>query len=77
MTAKSGYVHPLVHVNRVDRDEPLCGCHDDPWALCPRWVEWGVTAEEHAAAEVRAEQAMAFLRADAERRLPALPASNS
>jgi chromosome segregation ATPase len=50
----SGYEHPLVHVNRVDRSEPFCPCHDDPWALCPKWEQWGVTPGEKAEAERRA-----------------------
>lgn len=65
MTDTTGFVHPLVHVNRTDRtNDPFCSCHDDPWALCPRWQEWGVTAEEHAEAERKAEEAHAYFRAD-------------
>lgn len=50
---RTGFVHPLVHVNYVDRREPFCPCHDDPWALCPSWESWDVTAGERAAALAR------------------------
>lgn len=57
----SSFIHPLVHVNRSDRStDPFCSCHDDPWALCPRWQEWGVTAQERAEAQERAATAMAY-----------------
>jgi hypothetical protein len=59
-TPTTGFIHPLIHVNRSNpATDPFCGCHDDPWALCPRWQDWGVTPEEHAAAEERARQARA------------------
>jgi hypothetical protein len=59
MSDKSGYEHPLVHVNRVDRSEPFCPCHNDPWALCPKWEQWGVTPEQRAEAERKADRALA------------------
>jgi hypothetical protein len=58
MTEKSGFIAGgLVHVNRVDRSEPFCPCHDDPWGLCPKWESWGVTAEERAEAQRFAAEA--------------------
>ena len=52
MTATSGFITGgLVHVNRVDRSEPFCPCHDDPWGLCPKWESWGVTPEERVEAQ--------------------------
>ena len=57
----SGYVHPLLHINRADPNDPYCGCHEDPKALCPRWREYGITQAEHDAAEQRAREALAAL----------------
>jgi hypothetical protein len=55
--ARTGFIHPLIHVNRVDRArERFCPCHDDPWGLCPKWETWGVTDAERAEALRRAEE---------------------
>lgn len=57
----TGYVHPLLHINRADPNDPFCGCHEDPKALCPRWREYGISEAEHEAAERAAREAMTVL----------------